>query len=422
MTSRERVKAALNHRQPDRVPVDFGSTMVTGISVSVVSRLRKALGLDGPSGRVKVNEPYQMLGEIQDDLRERLLIDCIGLFGTKNMFGFANEGWKQWTTFDGTDVLVPGLFNTEPDDNGDIPMYAEGDTNWPPAAKMPAGGFYFDSLERQKPVDDTKLNVEDNLQEFGEFSHEELCHLDTQSSWLYNNTEFAIAYSMGGTAFGDIAFVPGPSLKNPLGIRGVEEWYVSTAIRREYVREVFDRQCEIGIRNLALVRDAVGDRIEVIFTTGTDFGTQRGPFISPDAYRDLYQPYHRRINDWIHANTTWKVFIHSCGGIRPLLTDIVDAGFDVLNPVQCSAEGMEAEGLKRDFGDRLTFWGGGVDTQKTLPFGTPGEVYDQVSERIRVFNRDGGYIFNAIHNIQAGTPVENVMAIVDAIRDSASGG
>jgi uroporphyrinogen-III decarboxylase len=202
----------------------------------------------------------------------------------------------------------------------------------------------------------------------------------------------------------------------------VEEWYVSTAIRREYVREVFERQCEIGLRNLALVRDAVGDRIEVIFTTGTDFGTQRGPFISPDAYRDLYQPYHRRINDWIHANTPWKVFIHSCGGIRPLLPDIVDAGFDVLNPVQCSAEGMEAEGLKRDFGDRLTFWGGGVDTQKTLPFGTPGEVYDQVSERIRVFNRDGGYIFNAIHNIQAGTPVENVMAMVDAIRDSASGG
>ncbi len=422
MTSRERVKAALNHRQPDRVPVDFGSTMVTGISVSVVSRLRKALGLDGLSDRVKVNEPYQMLGEIQDDLRERLLIDCIGLFGTKNMFGFANDGWKPWTTFDGTDVLVPGLFNTKPDENGNIPMYAEGDANWPPAAKMPAGGFYFDSLERQKPIDDARLNVDDNLQEFDGYSQEELRHLDSRSSWLYDNTEFAIAYSMGGTAFGDIAFVPGPSLKNPLGIRGVEEWYVSTAIRREYVREVFERQCEIGVGNLALVKEAVGNRIEVIFTTGTDFGTQRGPFISPDAYRDLYQPFHRRINEWIHANTSWKVFIHSCGGIRPLLPDIADAGFDVLNPVQCSAEGMEAEGLKRDFGDRITFWGGGVDTQKTLPFGTPGEVYDEVSERIRVFNRNGGHIFNAIHNIQAGTPVENVIAMIDAIRDSASVG
>jgi len=418
MTSRERVRAALNHKQPDRVPVDFGSTMVTGVSVSVISRLRKVLGLDAPKDRVKVNEPYQMLGEIQDDLRDKMFIDCVGLFGTKNMFGFENRDWKEWTTFDGTDVLVPGLFNIVPDENGDIPMYAGGDMSFPPAAKMPKGGFYFDSLERQKPVDEDKLDVTDNLEEFGKYSDEELRHLDKQSSWLFDNTEFAIAYSMGGTAFGDIAFVPGPSLKDPKGIRGVEEWYVSTVLRQDYVREVFERQCDIGLENLALVQEAVGDRIEVIFTTGTDFGTQRGPFISPDAYRELYKPFHRRINDWIHANTAWKVFIHSCGGIRPLIPDIIDAGFDVLNPVQCSAEGMEPEGLKQDFGDRITFWGGGIDTQRTLPFGTPEEVHEQVSGRIRIFNQGGGFVFNAIHNIQAGTPVENVKAMLDAIRDS----
>jgi len=418
MTSRERVRAALNHEQPDRVPVDFGSTMVTGISASVVSQLRRSLGLGDPSDRVKVNEPYQMLGEIQDDLRKNMFIDCVGLFGTKNMFGFENRNWKEWTMFDGTDVLVPGLFNTEPDENGNIPMYARGDSSYPPAAVMPKGGFYFDSTDRQKPVDDSSLDVTDNLEEFGRYSEEELRYIDDQAAWLFNNTEFSITYSMGGTAFGDIAFVPGPSLPNPKGIRGVEEWYVSTVIRREYVREIFERQCEIGLENLALVRDAVGDRIDAIFTTGTDFGTQRGPFISPDAYRDLYMPYHRRINGWIHANTPWKVFIHSCGGIRPLIPDIIDAGFDVLNPVQCSAGGMEPQGLKDDFGDRLTFWGGGVDTQKTLPFGTPEEVYDEVSERVRIFNDGGGFVFNSIHNVQAGTPVENVRAMLDALRDS----
>jgi len=418
MTPRERVRAALNHRQPDRVPVDFGSTMVTGISVSVVSRLRKTLGLDSPDARVKVIEPYQMLGEIGDDLRERMFIDCIGLFGERNMFGFENTDWKPWTTFDGTEVLVPGGFNTEPDEQGNIPMFACGDRSFPPAAVMPRGGYYFDSTVRQKPVDDDRLNVEDNLEEFGPLSDEDLKRLRKRSERLYADTDYAIVYSMPGTSFGDIAFVPGPGLRDPKGIRAVEEWYVSTVIRRNYVYEVFDRQCEIGIENLKRVREAVGNRIEVIFVTGTDFGTQRGPFLSPDAYRDLFQPFHRRICDWIHSHTPWKIFIHSCGGVRPLIRDFIDAGFDILNPVQCSAEGMDPRKLKEDFGSRITFWGGSVDTQKTLPFGRPEDVYREVSERIAVFNRDGGFVFDAIHNIQAGTPVENVLAMREAIRDS----
>ena len=223
---------------------------------------------------------------------------------------------------------------------------------------------------------------------------------------------------MGGTSFGDIAFVPGPMLKEPKGIRGVEEWYISTVLRKSYVREVFERQCEIGMKNLELVKEAVGDRIDVIFITGADFGTQRGPFISPDAYRDLFQPIHKRVCEWIHQNTPWKIFIHTCGGIRPLLHDIIESGFDIVNPVQCSAEGMEARQLKDDFGDRVTFWGGGVDTQQSLPFGTPGDVYQEVSKRIRIFNRGGGYVFDTIHNVQAGTPVENFLAMIDALKDS----
>jgi hypothetical protein len=418
MTSRGRVRAALNHVQPDRVPVDFGSTMVTGISASVVSQVRKSLGLDGSDARIKVIEPYQMLGEIENDLRNTMHIDCIGLFGTKNMFGFENNDWKPWTMFDGTRVLVPGCFNTESDENGDIPMYACGDNAYPPCARMPKGGFYFDSTVRQKPIDEDRLRVEDNLEEFGPLSEKELEHLRVNSEWLSSNTEYAVVYSMPGTSFGDIAFVPGPGLKDPHGIRAVEEWYVSTAIRRDYVYEVFERECEIGLANLASVREAVGERIEVIFITGADFGTQRGPFISPDVYHELFMPFHKRLCDWIHRNTSWKTFMHSCGGIRPLLDDVIDAGFDIINPVQCSAEGMDARTLKDDFGSRLTFWGGGVDTQKTLPFGRPEDVYHEVGERIRILKRDGGFIFNSIHNIQAGTPVENVLAMLKALEDS----
>lgn len=421
MTPRERVRAALNHRQPDRVPVDFGSTMVTGISASVVSRLRSAYGLDDPGARVKVVEPYQMLGEIGDDLREKMYIDCAGLFGTKNMFGFANRDWKPWTAFDGTGVLVPGAFNTEPDAEGNIPMWACGDRSYPPCAVMPKGGFYFDSTVRQKPIDDDHMDVNDNLEEFSLLSDEELDHLRTRSEWLYSNTPYAMVYSMPGTSFGDVALVPGPGLRDPRGIRDVAEWYMSTVLRRDYVYEVFDRECEIGLANLAKVREAVGDRIEVIFISGTDFGTQRGPFISPDAYRDLYKPFHTRLCSWIHEHTQWKVFIHTCGGIRPLIEDIIDAGVDILNPVQCSAEGMDPRKLKEDYGSRITFWGGGVDTQKTLPFGRPEEVYAEVRERIGIFNRDGGFVFNSIHNTQAGTPVENITAMLEAIRDSFRG-
>ncbi len=207
-------------------------------------------------------------------------------------------------------------------------------------------------------------------------------------------------------------------LKFTPGIREVEEWYVSTAIRRDYVYEVFEKQCEIALGNLARLATVIGQNVQAAFVTGTDFGTQKGLFISPSAYRDLYKPFHKKINDFIHAHTSWKTFIHSCGSVVELLPELIDAGFDILNPVQCSAAGMDARPLEREFGKQVVFWGGAVDTQKTLPFGTPDEVYRQVRERIEIFNDGGGFVFNAIHNIQATVPVENVLAMFRALREA----
>jgi uroporphyrinogen-III decarboxylase len=150
---------------------------------------------------------------------------------------------------------------------------------------------------------------------------------------------------------------------------------------------------------------------------GTDFGTQRSQFCSGATFDALYAPYYRQINDWIHRHTPWKTFKHSCGAIRPLIDRFIDVGFDIINPVQCSATGMDPARLKADFGDRLVFWGGGVDTQHTLPFGTPAEVRAQVTDRLRTFSPGGGFVFNTIHNIQARTPVANIVAMVDAVRD-----
>ncbi len=418
MNSRQRVETALKHQTPDYVPLDLGGSAVTGMHVSSVYQLRQALGLDEPGTAVKVVEPYQMLGEIAPELMDALGVDVVGLGGTKTFFGYENKDWKPWTLFDGTPVLVPGGFNTEPEPSGDILMYPEGDRSAPPSGRMPKGGFYFDTIVRQEPIDEASLNVEDNLQEFGPISEGELDHFAREAERLSSETDRAILANFGGTAFGDIALVPAPWLKYPKGIRDVEEWYVSTAARFDYVYELFGRQCEIALANLGRIHGVVGERVTAVFITGTDFGTQNGPFISPASYRRLYQPFHRRVNDWVHEHTTWKTFCHSCGSIVALLPDLIEAGFDILNPVQCSAAGMGPQTLKDTFGDRITFWGGGVDTQKTLPFGTPDEVREEVRQRIEVFGRGGGFVFNTVHNVQANTPAENLVALYEAVREA----
>jgi uroporphyrinogen-III decarboxylase len=161
----------------------------------------------------------------------------------------------------------------------------------------------------------------------------------------------------------------------------------------------------------------VGDAVDAVFLCGTDFGTQTSTFCSTATFRDLYFPYYKKLNDWIHRHTGWKCFKHSCGAVERFIPSFIEAGFDILNPVQCSATGMAAEHLKEKFGDRLTFWGGGVDTQRTLPFGTPEQVRREVLERCETFSRGGGFVFNSIHNVQAGTPVANIVAMFEAVRE-----
>ncbi len=417
ITSRQRVRLAIEHQETDRVPLDLAGTTVTGMHVTTVYRLRQALGLDGPGTPVRVIEPMQMLGEIEPDLMYAMGVDTVALAGTFNIFGFKNDGWKPWDGFHDTPVLVPREFNTEPEPNGDLFAYPQGDRSAAPAGRMPRGSFYFDTNVRAPLEDDENPDLEDNLEEFGHLPQGELDHLREESERLYTQTDKAIVLSLGGMSFGDVAGVPGPMLRAPRGIRDVEEWYVSIASRPDYVRAVFERQCEIGLANLNSVHRAVGDRVTAVFLCGTDFGTQRGPLISPRTYRDLFWPFHKRVNDWVHAHTNWKIFIHSCGSVRALYEGFIEAGFDIINPVQCSAAHMASEELKAGYGDRVSFWGGGVDTQATLPFGTPEQVRDEVRERIRIFGRSGGYVFNTVHNVQARVPVENLIAVYETVRD-----
>ena len=417
LTSRERVEMALNHRESDKVPLDLGGSVTSGMQVSSVYLLRQALKLDPPGTPVKVVEPYQMLGEIGMDLLEAVGGDVVPLESTRTFFGYHTRDWKPWKLHDGTPVLVPGGFNTDPEPNGDILQYPEGDKSAPPSGRMPRDGYYFDTLVRQPPIDDDHLNVEDNLEEFGPISDDMLQYFEREAKRLYGTTDKAILGNFGGTGFGDIALVPAPWLKYPKGIRDIAEWYMSTVARRDYVYNIFERQCEIALENLGKIYEVVGSRVVAIFVTGTDFGTQNGPFISPKSYRDLFKPFHKRVNDWVHKNTPWKSMIHSCGSIYRLLPDFIDAGFDVLNPVQTGAAEMDPRRLKQQFGDRIVFWGGGIDTQKTLPFDSTEQVRAEVCERMRIFGPEGGFVFNPIHNVQSRVPAENLLALYETARE-----
>jgi uroporphyrinogen-III decarboxylase len=415
MNARERVKAALSHQQPDRIPVDFGSTAVTGIHVQIVEKLRDYFGLDKKP--VKVIEPYQMLGEIEEDLVKALEIDTVQVPGRKNMFGIVQDGWREFRTFWGQVVLVPGEFNTRLDENGDLLLYPEGDLSVPPSGKMPKASFFFDAIIRQVPIDDKNLRVEDNLEEFTEMSDDDIKYWRQKVEKAYA-TGRAVVAGFGGTAIGDIALVPAVNLKHPKGIRDVTEWYMSTVMRQDYLHGIFERQTDIAISNMKKIFAEVGNKIDVVFLCGTDFGTQDTQFCDQGTFRSLYFPYYRKMNDWIHEHTEWRVFKHSCGAVEPLMQQFIDAGFDIINPVQISAAGMDPGYLKKTYGGHLTFWGGGVDTQKVLSFGSPEDVRNQVKENCRIFGEDGGFVFNTVHNIQANTPVKNVIAMLEAIRQA----
>lgn len=413
MNSKQRIRATLSHQQPDKLAMDFGSTFITGIHCSVVEQLRTHYKLDPHP--VIICEPYQMLGLVEEDLLNAMGLDVQPIFPQRTIFGFPNENWKTWTTPWGQTVQVSEHFKTTVDNKGDTYIFPQGDTSAPPSGHMPKSGYFFDSIERIDPdYDEDDLNVEDNLEEFGLMGESEKAYWKQWAETM-RGCERAVLTHLNGTCLGDIALVPAPFLKYPKGVRGVADWYMLTASDPDHVKAIFERQTEIALENMKTLHGIAGDVIDVVVVCGTDFGTQASLFCGVPTVRDIWLPYYKKINDWIHANTQWFTFKHSCGAIEPLIDTFVDCGFDILNPVQCSAEGMEPRNLKAKYGNRITFWGGSVNTQQTLPFGTPEQVRKEVLQRCEIFAPGGGFVFNAIHNVQALTPVENFVAMIEAV-------
>ena len=415
MNSREQFIKTVNHRQPDRIVFDMGSTAVTGIHVKALAGLRNHFGLQNKP--IRVIEPFQMLGEVDWELIDSIGIDVIGAWGRNNMFGFNNHApFKEWKTPWGQRVMVPRNFNVTSDSQSDILIYPEGDTSISPSARMPKSGYFFDAIIRQETIDEESLDVQNNLEEFGLVTEKDLEHWRIEVDKAYYSGKAVIA-ALGGTALGDIALVPGMNLRRPKGIRDVAEWYMSTVTRPDYIKGIYERQVEIAIENLTRIYNVVGNKLNAIFICGTDFGTQDSTFCAPDQFDEMWLPYYKKVNDWIHEHTQWKTFKHSCGAVETFMDGFIRAGFDIINPVQINATGMDPVKLKQKYGRDLVFWGGGVDTQKMLSFGTPSEVREQVLRTCEIFNKGGGFVFNTVHNIQANVPVENIIAMLNAIQE-----
>ncbi|HCT91931.1 MAG TPA: methyltransferase [Lachnospiraceae bacterium] len=413
MTGKEKLKLALNHEEGPLL-FDIGGMPTTGMHCIVMEELRDYYGLE--KHPIKILEPVQMLGVVEEDLKECLGVQTTPLWSAGCMFGFRVEDkWKEWRTPWGQDVLVPEEFEVTTNEKGDTLIYACGDRNSEPAGCMPKTGKFFDNIDRAPEYDEDTYDVRDNFEEFQPVGERDLAWLKKQKEAI-GETGDVVMGNLGGTAFGDPALVPGPMLRAPKGIRRLTDWYMATVSDQDILHEIFSHEVEVGLKNLEKMYGVLGDFLDVTYICGTDFGSQRAPFYSVATFNDVYAPYYKKVDDWIHTHTKWATFKHTCGSIEPFIGGMADAGLDCINPVQWTANHMDRNLLKEKYGGRVVFWGGGIDTQHMLPEGTPEQVYEQALECCRIFGKGGGYVFNTIHNIVPGVSAANVDALARAVR------
>ena len=392
MNSRERVQATLRHQEPDRVPLDLGGMRSTGIMATAYGELRRYLGLS--AGRIRVYDFGQQLAEPEPDVLERFGVDVVDLLNSSVRPD--DRIWAPWTLPDGQPAERPADILIE---NDGFAGYIWRDGSGRVIARMPKGCLYFESAgvplgEPPKRVEEYSLPI---------LADDYLELLQIRAQWLRKNTDFAIMAGFGGNI-----------LEAGQGLRGWGNFMMDLAADGAFAEELMDRMVEIHLENLRRLLRAVGDNIDLI-QMGDDLGTQHATQIAPKMYHELIYPRHQRIYQYVCEHSSAAVFLHSCGSISPLIPDLIDAGVCALNPVQTSAADMEPAMLKRRFGDKLTFWGGGCDTQAILPSATPEQINDHVRERISIFAPGGGFVFCQVHNIQAGTPPENVVAMFEAV-------
>jgi hypothetical protein len=319
------------------------------------------------------------------------------------------DDWVPRRLFDGTEVrFMPGTRIAEEADGSWILLQADGT---PTPYRMPPGGYYYDDLsfDRGAGIDPAEFAPVDDLPD------EQLELLARYTRQQYEETEYALLGWGYGVCFLGLSLITDRRSNVTLG--QPSQWMMMLMSEPDTCHAMMDRSVEASIRCLSLVREAVGDRCFAWGIASDDSGTQRGEFINPELWTEMIQPHYARLCDWVHRHTGWKTFLHGCGSVYHLIPHFIEAGIDILNPVQTSAANMDPVRLKAEFGDRIVFWGGGADTQTVLPTATPEQVRAHVRERLAAFAPGGGYVFNQVHNIQADVPAANILAMFDAAHE-----
>ena len=406
MTSRERVHAALNHKESDRVPIDLSGHRSSGIAAMAYARLRDYLGL--PKRPIRVYDPVQQLAIVDEDVLQRFQVDTIEL---GRAFALEDKYWAEWTLPDGTPCLMPAWALPQRD-NGEWVMRSQ--VTGRVIARMPENVWYFEQTHwpflEQDDIDHIEAAIPESMWTaiasppgpiVGGPDGAQL--LQEGARRLRQQTDRAIIGLFGGNLleFGQFLY------RN-------DNFFMVLAGEPERAHRFLDKLTELHLRNLDRFLSAVGDSIDVILF-GDDLGMQAGPQVSPAMYRKFFQPRERMMWQAVKRRAPHlKIMLHCCGGVRELLSGLIDAGLDAINPVQITCRGMDPAGLKRDFGSRLTFWGGGCDTRDVLIKGTPAQVREHVRELVQLWRPGGGFVFQQVHNILADVPPANVVAMYDA--------
>ena len=383
MPSRERVRATLDHREPDRIPFDLGGSRMTGIHVRAYAALRTALGL--PEVTVHVSDLVQQLAEVDTDVRDLLGCD-VGMVVPGSASGYHRE------------IVEEGGYRVFRDE-------------WGVGRRMPIdGGLYYDSHG-------APLSGDPDAAAIDAFAWPDA----TDPGRYVGMTEAArrIAEDEGRAVF--VGSICSGLSEGLFKVRGFEDGYMDLVAEPERARQVMEKILEIKLAYWDRVLRELGDTVDII-GEADDLGGQDRTLFSPATYRALVKPLQRELFSFIRARTSAKVFFHSCGAIRELIPDLIEIGVDILNPVQVSAAGMDSAGLKREFGRDVAFWGGGVDTQRVLGGGTPGEVRAEVRRRMADLREGGGFVFAAVHNVQPNVPPENLVAMWETWREEAGYG
>lgn len=408
MTSRERVMASINHQEPDGVAVDLGATPSSGISAIAYHNLKQHLGLN--QGHTRVYDVVQQLAQPEDELLDLYRIDAIDI---GRAFNDRDEDWYDLDLPGGTPVQFPAWFRPVRQPNGAWDAFAPDGTR---LATMPIGATFFDQtcfpyLDGY-PVDYRHLPAVMSKVHWSGLVHSPWDHageadfwsqLRQRALWLKQNSDRALMIVCGCNLFEWGTF-----------LRRIDNFLMDLVSCPDDVERLLDALMESHLATLEKVCAAVGDVADIL-RFGDDLGTDQGPFMSPKTYRRLFKPRHTLLNAYVKEHSQMHTFLHSCGSIYKLLPDLIEAGYEVINPVQITSRDMEPEKLKREFGEEITFWGGGCDTRHILNHGTPDEVQAHVRKNIEILAPGGGFVFNTVHNIMPDVPPENVTAMFAAL-------